>query len=151
MCNVVSHDVGSRVKCLCASSHPCVMRLSSTLVSHSSFVSPIFHFILLNFDFYLFLFHVDVAGARSPVQRSLALWPITRLSHFASRRFIDCKSMNALHFGDPSKSSGLSFLKYSHKRSTFACISHPNSCATCQKVAQVSGPYDSASLRSWVG
>ena len=31
--------------------------------------------------------------------------------------------MNALHFGDPRKSSGLSFLKYSHKRSTFACMS----------------------------
>ena len=40
---------------------------SSTLASHSSFVSPIFHFILLNFDFYVFLFHVDVAGARSPL------------------------------------------------------------------------------------
>ena len=31
------------------------------------FVSPIFHFILLNFDFYLFLVHVDVARARFPV------------------------------------------------------------------------------------
>ena len=44
----------------------CVFDRSSTLSSHSSFVSPIFFFILLNFDFHLFLFHVDVAGARSP-------------------------------------------------------------------------------------
>ena len=45
----------------------CVFDLSSTLSSHSSFVSSIFHFILLNLDFYLFLFHLDVLGARSLV------------------------------------------------------------------------------------
>ena len=44
-----------------------VFDLSSTLASHSSFLSPIFHFILLNFDLYLLLFHMDVAGARSLV------------------------------------------------------------------------------------
>ena len=54
---------------------PCMCRalewlsvLSSTLALHS----PIFHFILLNCDFYLFLFHVDVLGARSLVH--FALW-----------------------------------------------------------------------------
>ena len=50
--------------------------LSFTLVSHSSFVSPIFHFILLIFHFYLFLFHVDVFGARSPVHFAQGgVWP----------------------------------------------------------------------------
>ena len=67
-CVIICHTtlaqgVGARrlihVSCACDSD------LSSTLSSHSSFVSPIFHFILLNFDFFLFLFHVDVA--RSPV------------------------------------------------------------------------------------
>ena len=42
----------------------CVFDLSSTLSSHSSFVSPISYFILLIFHF---LFHVDRFGARSPV------------------------------------------------------------------------------------
>ena len=42
----------------------CVFDLSSTLSSHSSFVSSIVHFMLLNFDFHHFLFHVDVAGAK---------------------------------------------------------------------------------------
>ena len=67
--NDVSHDIGSSVcaRHLIHVSCVCVSDLSSTLSSHSSFVSPIFHFILLNFDFYFFLFHVDVAGARSPV------------------------------------------------------------------------------------
>ena len=41
--------------------------LSSILTLHSSFVSPIFHFFFLNLDLYLFLFHVNVLGARSPV------------------------------------------------------------------------------------
>ena len=53
MCNDVPHVMW--LKCLCASSHPCVMRLVVCLISlrpssHSSFVSPIFYFILLNFD-----------------------------------------------------------------------------------------------------
>ena len=52
-CNGLSHDIGSS--------------LSSTLALHSSFVSPIFHFILGNFDFYLFFVHVVVAGARTTV------------------------------------------------------------------------------------
>ena len=48
--NDLSHDIGSSV---CAR-HPihvscaCVFDLSSDLSSHSSFVSPIFHFMLLN-------------------------------------------------------------------------------------------------------
>ena len=33
----------------------------------SSLSLPIFHFFFLHLDFYLFLFHVDVLGARSPV------------------------------------------------------------------------------------
>ena len=42
------------------------------------------------------------------------------LVNFGARRFVDCQSINALHFGDPSKSNGLSVLKYSHK---LACMS----------------------------
>ena len=42
----------------------CVFDVSSTLSSHSSFVSPIFYFVL---DLSLQFFYVDVAGARSPV------------------------------------------------------------------------------------
>ncbi len=54
----------------------CVFDLSSTLSSNSSFVSHIIYFILLNFDFHLFLFHVDVAGARSPVHfAQWGVWP----------------------------------------------------------------------------
>ena len=53
----------------------CVFDLSSTLSSHSSFVSPIFHFI----------FYVDRFGAKPPCalprMRSLALWSTTPLSH----------------------------------------------------------------------
>ena len=61
--------------------------LSSILTLHSSFVSPIFHFILLNFDFYLFLFHVDVFGARSPVHfAQWGVWPVgqQRLSNISN-------------------------------------------------------------------
>ena len=67
--NDVSHDIGSSVcaRHLIHVSCACVFNLSSTLSSHSSFVSPIFYFILLNFDFHPFFFHVVVAGARSPV------------------------------------------------------------------------------------
>ena len=66
MCNNLSHDIGSSVcaRHLIHVSCACVFGLSSTLSSHSSFVSSIFYFILLIIDF---IFHVDVAGARSPV------------------------------------------------------------------------------------
>ena len=67
MCNNLSQDIGSSVCHLIHVSSAWVLDLSSTLASHSIFVSPFFHFILLNFDFYLFLSRVDVAGARSPV------------------------------------------------------------------------------------
>ena len=43
----------------------CVFDLSSTLSSHSSFVSPIFYFILLIFHF---TFCVDRFGAKPPVR-----------------------------------------------------------------------------------
>ena len=66
----------------------CVIDLSSTLVSHSSLVSPIFHLILLNFDFHLFLFHVGCCRSKIPCalrpMRSLALWPMTPLSQVMS-------------------------------------------------------------------
>ena len=61
---------------LCASYHPCVMRLvvcfdlSSTLSSHSSFI---FYFILLIFHF---IFHVVRFGAKPPVGlRDWGVWP----------------------------------------------------------------------------
>ena len=60
----------------------CVFDLSSTLSSHSSFVSPIFYFILLIFNF---IFCVDRFGAKTPCalprMRSLALWSTTPVSH----------------------------------------------------------------------
>ena len=60
----------------------CVFDLSSTLSSHSSFVSPIFYFILLIFHF---IFYVDRFGAKFlcalPRMRSLAFWSTTHLSH----------------------------------------------------------------------
>ena len=43
----------------------CVFDLSSTLSSHSSFVSLIFYFILLIFHF---IFYVDRFGAKPPVR-----------------------------------------------------------------------------------
>ena len=43
----------------------CVFGLSSTLSSHSSFVSSIFYFILLIF---LFIFYVDRFGVKPPVR-----------------------------------------------------------------------------------
>ena len=43
----------------------CVFDLSSTVSSHSSFVSPIFHFILLIFHF---IFYVDRFGAKTLVR-----------------------------------------------------------------------------------
>ena len=54
--NDVSHDIGSSVcaRHLIHVSCACVFDLSSTFSSHSSFVSPIFHFFFLNLDFYLF-------------------------------------------------------------------------------------------------
>ena len=79
----------------------CVFDLSSTLSSHSSFVSPIFYFILLIFHFYLFLFHVDVFtfkfifnvdqfGVKTPCalprMRSLALFSTTPLSQTTDLR-----------------------------------------------------------------
>ena len=66
MFDSVARDIGSK----CIARHPihvscaCVSDLSSTLHSALLTVSPIFYFILLIF---YFLFHVDVAGARSPV------------------------------------------------------------------------------------
>ena len=64
MCNDVSHDIGSSVcaRHLIHVTCACVFDISSTLSSHSSFVSPIFHFILLIF---YFIFFVDRFGARS--------------------------------------------------------------------------------------
>ena len=51
----------------------CVFDLSLTLSSHSSFVSPIFYFILLIF---LFIFHVYRFGAKPPVRfREWGVWP----------------------------------------------------------------------------
>ena len=62
--------------------------LPSTLSSHSSFVSPIFHFILLNFDFHLFPLPCGCCRSKIPCalrpMRSLALWPITPLSQVMS-------------------------------------------------------------------
>ena len=59
----------------------CVFDLSSTLSSHSSFVSSIFLFILL---FFIFIFHVDwfdeKSHAHSRELRRYALWPRTILS-----------------------------------------------------------------------
>ena len=76
-------------------SRACVFDLSSTLASHSSVVSPIFYFILLNFDFYLLLpcgsVRNKITCALRPM-RSLALWPITPLSQFERwlhRTFVD--------------------------------------------------------------
>ena len=68
-CVMMSHTTLAQVfvRVISSMSCACVFDLSSTLALHSSFVSLIFHFILLNFDFHLFLFHVDVAGARYPV------------------------------------------------------------------------------------
>ena len=76
----MSHDIGSRLKCLCASSHPCVVRLCDCLFSlfdpHFALFRvslPSFHFILLNFDFYLFLFHVSSEQdplCTSPIEES---------------------------------------------------------------------------------
>ena len=74
-CNNLSHDIGSSVcaRHLIHVSCACVFVLSSTSTSHSSFVSPIFYFILLIF---YFLFHVDRFGARSPVLfAERGVWP----------------------------------------------------------------------------
>ena len=50
----------------------CVFDLSSTLSSHTSFVSPIFYFILLIFHF---IFYVDRFGAQPPVRfREWGVW-----------------------------------------------------------------------------
>ena len=82
VCNNLSHDIGSSVcaRHLTHVSCSSVFDLSSTLSSHSSFVSPIFNFIFLIFHF---LFHVGVARARFCAlrrMRSLGLWPTTPLS-----------------------------------------------------------------------
>ena len=69
----------------------CVFDLSSTLSSHSSFVSPIFHFILLNFDF-----HLSSSMWTLP---ELALWPITPLTGYEPNFFDD------YHFSDTTKFS----------------------------------------------
>ena len=83
MCNDVSHDIGSSVSARhtifvsCA----CVFDLSSTLSSHSSFVSPIFFFILLIFHF---IFYVDRFGVKHLVPfREWGVWPFgqQRTSH----------------------------------------------------------------------
>ena len=65
MSNDVPHDIGSR----CSARHPnvscaCVFDLSSTLSSHSLFVSSIFHFILLIFRF---TFYVGRFEAKPPL------------------------------------------------------------------------------------
>ena len=61
------HDISWKVcaRHLIHVSCVCVFTLSSTFSPHSSFVSPIFHFIFVNFDFHQFVFHMDVAGIRS--------------------------------------------------------------------------------------
>ena len=87
MCNNVSHDIGSR--CLCASSHPCVMRLCVW-----SFFDPLFAlFICLSHlplhppDLSL---HLLCGSVRSKTpcalrpMRSLALWSTTPLSQVMS-------------------------------------------------------------------
>ena len=66
----------------------CVFDLSLTLSSHSSFVSPIFYFILLIFHF---IFCADHFGAKTPCalprMRSLAPWSTTPLSQFLDDLF----------------------------------------------------------------
>ena len=42
------------------------------------------------------------------------------LENFGSRRLMDCKSLNDLHFGDPTRSTRRSVRKYSHRISAFA-------------------------------
>ena len=60
----------------------CVFDLSSTLSSHSSFVSPIFYFILLIFHF---IFSVgEQEPCALPRMRSLSLWSTTPLSQAMS-------------------------------------------------------------------
>ena len=66
-------------------SYVCVFDLSSTLSSHFSLVSPIFHFILLIFHF---IFCAVRFGVKTPFalprMRSLALWSTTSLSQVMS-------------------------------------------------------------------
>ena len=76
---------------MCASSHPCVMRLSvlSRPSLHTLHLSlPIFHFILLNFDFYPFPLPCGCCRSKIPCahrpMKSLTLWPITPLSQVMS-------------------------------------------------------------------
>ena len=85
MCNFLSHDIGSSVcaRHLIHVSCACVFDLSSTLSSHSSFVSPIFHFILLNI---VLPFPLPCGCCRSKIpcalrpMRSLAFSPTTLLT-----------------------------------------------------------------------
>ena len=80
--NDVSHDIGSSVcaRHLIHVSCACVFDLSSTLSSHSSSVSHVFHFILLKLR--LLSFPLPRGSVRSKIpcalrpMRSLALWPI---------------------------------------------------------------------------
>ena len=86
--NDVSHDIGSSVcaRHLIHVSCAWVFDLSSTLASHSASVSPIFHLFFLNLD-WLLPFPLPCGCLRSKIPcalrplRSLALWPITPLSH----------------------------------------------------------------------
>ena len=76
---MMSHTTSAQGSSVCARhlihvSCACVCDLSSALSSQSSFLSPIFHFILLNFK---------IPGELRPM-RSLALWPITILSQVMS-------------------------------------------------------------------
>ena len=107
---VVSHDIGSSVcaRHLIHVSCAWVFDLSSTLSSHSSFVSPIFYFILLIF---YFLFHVDVAWARSLVHfAEWGVWPFgqQRPSHRLTRKQTTSRPDNVWpdmwkHMSDASK------------------------------------------------
>ena len=81
----------------------CVFDLSSTLSSQSSFVSPIFYFILLIFHF---IFYVDRFGAKPscalPRMRSLALWSTTFLSGYEPNFFVTTTSQRPLKFSSRS-------------------------------------------------
>ena len=65
-CVIICHTTLAQVfvRVISSMSHALACLISLRLSSHSSFVPPIFNFILLIFHF---LFNVDVAGARSPV------------------------------------------------------------------------------------
>ena len=87
MFNSVARDIGLKVfaRVMSSMSHVVVRSdLPSTLHSALFTVSLIFYFILLIFVFIL-IFHVDVAGARSPVHfAEWGVWPFgqRRLSHW---------------------------------------------------------------------